>query len=571
VHAMDDTRPVPAGDLLVRGGQLLDGTGAPARDSDVRVRGGRVVEVATRLEPDGERVIDADGAFVAPGFIDSHTHYDPTLFWDPYCDPAPQHGVTSALIGNCSLTLVPLRAEHRDGVTAVFSYIEDIPLNAFKTAVDWSWESYPEYVAAMRRRSFGLNIGQQVGHSPLRLFVMGGEAWDRVATAEERVAMAGILDEALTMGALGLSTSFFDEDKFGRPVPSRLADDAEYETLFDVLAKHDAFVEFIPGLNGPRPKDDIERVARLCRPRGVFASFNGIFHSEDRPEGAVKLLDFCADLQAGGARMFAQISPRTLDMRVSWDNSILFMALKDSWQQIIRARGEEMGELLRDPAWRARARADWDANLPRLNPFQRPWRIRLIEVTRPENEPWLGRSLADLVADRGGHISDVLADWVLANDLNPGVVGVGVANSDPAGVAETLVHPAAIVSNSDAGAHVQMMCASGDTTLLLTRHVRDRGDLSLERAVYELTGRQADAFGMRGRGRVEPGKAGDLVVFDLDELRWHDDSFVPDLPDGSSRLRRPGGGYRYTVVGGTVTQEADTLTGERPGVLLEQG
>jgi N-acyl-D-aspartate/D-glutamate deacylase len=201
-------------------------------------------------------------------------------------------------------------------------------------------------------------------------------------------------------------------------------------------------------------------------------------------------------------------------------------------------------------------------------PHKHPERIRFVSVSDPALSSWVGRTLADLVAARGGHPSDALADWLIDNDVQPGVVGVGVANSDPDGVAGTLLHPAAIIGNSDAGAHVRMMCAAGDTTLLLTRHVRDRGDFSLEKAVHALTGRPAELFGFVGRGVVAPGAHADLVVFDLDELRWEPDVMIDDLPGGASRLRRPPGGYRWTIVAGTPTQEDGGLTEGRPGHVL---
>jgi N-acyl-D-amino-acid deacylase len=227
--------------------------------------------------------------------------------------------------------------------------------------------------------------------------------------------------------------------------------------------------------------------------------------------------------------------------------------------------------MLRDPRWRTLAREDWDRVPRTMIPHKHPERLRLISVTRPGNERWVGATLADLVADRGGHPSDVLADWLLANDVEAGLVGVGVANSDPGGVAETLTHPAAVMANSDAGAHLQMMCAIGDTTLMLTRHVRDRGDLTVEQAVHRMTGQLAGLFGFTGRGLLTEGAAADLVVFGLDELDWAADVFVTDLPRGARRLRRPAGGYRYTVVGGTVVQAGGELTGARPGTVLRPG
>jgi N-acyl-D-aspartate/D-glutamate deacylase len=201
-------------------------------------------------------------------------------------------------------------------------------------------------------------------------------------------------------------------------------------------------------------------------------------------------------------------------------------------------------------------------------PHRRLEMVRFVEVHGDANQPWLGRTLADLVAERGGHPSDVFADFVLANDCAPGVVAAGMANADVDGVARTLADPAVLISSSDAGAHAQMMCASGDTTLLLTRHVRERGDFTLEAAVHELTGRQAEVFGFTGRGIVAPGRVADLNVFALDELVYGRDEFVADLPNGGRRLRRPAGRYRTTMVAGVVVQTDGNATGALPGRVI---
>jgi N-acyl-D-aspartate/D-glutamate deacylase len=256
---------------------------------------------------------------------------------------------------------------------------------------------------------------------------------------------------------------------------------------------------------------------------------------------------------------------------VNWDGGMSWFALENSWHKMVQAPRPEKEPMLRDPQWRALAREEWDRVPRTMIPHKHADRIRLVSVTRPDLERWVGATLADLVADRGGHPSDVLADWLLENDADAGIVGVGVANSDAGGVAETLTHPASVMANSDAGAHLQMMCAIGDTTLMLTRHVRERGDLTVEQAVHRMTGQLADRFGFAGRGRLTEGAAGDLVVFGLDELDWAADVFVSDLPEGARRLRRPAGGYRYTVVGGTVVQQDGELTGARPGRVLRPG
>jgi N-acyl-D-aspartate/D-glutamate deacylase len=559
------------GNLLIRGGTVVDGTGAPGYRADVRVRDGVIVDIADGLDRDGEPELDAGGAVVTPGFIDSHTHFDPTLFWDADCDPVPQHGVTTVLAGNCSLSMAPVRPGSTGELGGLFAYIEDLPEHVFTETVPWNWESYASYLDRMSERNLGVNMAGLVGHTPIRLYVMGDEAWERAATPDEVGEMAAVLRDSLRAGAFGMSTSLgFDEDRTKRPVPSRLAEDAELGALIETLAREDRFLQFIPS---PVPKyltRDVSRVADLTRPLGVVSTWINIFYDDQRPELALQQLDFSGELQASGARCYPQISPRGLDIQVNWSGGMSFYTMANGWHRAVQADREEKAALLVDPQWRAVAREEWDRVPFTMIRHRLPERILLVSVTNPANQEWVGRSFAELVAARGGHPSDVLADWLLENDLRPGVVGTGIANSDPAGVAATLKHPAGIVSNSDAGAHLQMMCAVGDTTLLLARHVRERGDLTLEEAVHKVTGRQAELFGFTGRGRIQSGFAADLAVFALDELDWDQPEMTSDLPKGAMRLRRGPGGYRYTVVDGTVTQEDGVLTNALPGRLLRQ-
>lgn len=572
LYARNDHREEVVSDVLIRGGTVIDGSGGAGYPGDVRVRGGVITEIGAELHADGEKVLDASGAFVSPGFIDTHTHFDPTVFWDPSCDPVPQHGVTTVLVGNCSLSMAPVRPGGAEELSTLFAYIEDLPDHVFRDNVTWDWERYPSYVDCMSEKSFGVNVAGLVGHTPIRLYVMGAEAWQRDATSEERAAMADLLRESLRAGAFGMSSSLgFDEDRNKRPVPSRLANDEELGALIDVLAEESAFLQFIPS---PVPKyltRDVSRVADLTRPSGVVSTWINIFYDDQRPGLALEQLDFSAQLQASGARCYPQVSPRGLDIQVNWSGGMSFYTMPNGWHRAVQAGAAEKAELLADRDWRATAREEWDRVPFTMIRHRLPHRILLTSVSREENSAWIGRTFAELVEERGGHPSDVLADWLLANDLQPGVVGTGIANNNPEGVAATLLHPAGVISNSDAGAHLQMMCAVGDTTLLLTRHVRDRGDMSVEDAVHRVTGRQADLFGFDRRGRLQLGFAGDLAVFDLDELHWDEPAMTPDLPKGALRLRRGPGGYRYTVVAGTVVQEAGQLTGVLPGRTLRKG
>ncbi len=557
-------------ELLVRGGEVLDGTGAPAVRADVRVRDGRIVEVGPGLDSGVGEIFDASGAVVAPGFIDTHAHTDPQVFWDPTIDPDPLHGVTTMLVGNCSLSLYPVSDATRGDLADLFAYIEDVPRYLFDDCVPWTWSDYAGYRDRVNATGTGINLAAMVGHSPIRLAVMGADAWTRVATAAERTAMAALLDRAMADGAWGLSTSQFDVDAHGRPVPSRAADAAEIDALLDVVGAYGrGLVELVPALLDPvDAKAGVEDLARRCGQRGVPLTFTGFTHSETNLASTQGWIDMAHRLQAEGIGFYPQLSPRTVDFRLNWDSSMLFMNMPEGWHRVVSAKGGDKRRLLSDEEWRGTARDEWDRVEKAMFPHRRLELVRFVEVHGEANARWLGRTLADLVTERGGHPSDVFADFVLANDCRPGVVALGMANADVAGVGRTLADPAILISSSDAGAHMQMLCSSGDTTLVLTRHVRERGDLTLAEAVYELTGRQADVFGFRGRGVITPGNVADLVVFALDELHYDADEFVRDLPGDGPRLRRPEGGYRATFVDGVAVQVGGVLTGALPGRVI---
>jgi N-acyl-D-amino-acid deacylase len=548
---------------LVQGGTVLDGDGGDGERADVRVRHGRIIEVGVDLAPDGEETLDASGAYVAPGFIESHTHLDPSLFWDATCDPLPQHGVTSALVGNCSLGLAPIRPEHVAGISELFCYIEDIPTASFSQGIPWNWATYPEYRSRLDSMDSTLTIHDLVGHSLLRLWVMGPEAWERAATAEEVAAMAQVLEGALLAGASGLSSSVFDRDATGRPVPSALADDRELDSLIEMLGRFGRLLEFIPEVRSDQWVDDVDRFARLSGRHGVTLTYNGLSCDTNRPAWFAMALEQAERFHAEGIQVIPQISPRPIDIQVNWGGGMSFSYLP-SWQKLVQSSPAEKLLMLNDQAWRDLARTEWDTIESRIIPNRTPERILLISVARPDLAGWVGRNLAELSASRGLHPSDALAEWVIENDLRPGVMSKAVRNDNTDDVASAILHPRSLVSNSDAGAHLNMFSGAGDGTLLLTTFVRDRADLSVGQAVKELTSRQADLLGIPDRGVVKAGARADLTVFALDDLRWSDPTIVADLPGGGTRLRRPDGGYRYTLANGVVTQVNGKLTGALP-------
>ena len=378
-------------DLLVKDGTVVDGTGAPGRRADVRVRGGVIAEVAPDLAPAGEPIVDAGGATVAPGFIDTHTHLDPSMFWDPACDPMPQHGVTTALVGNCSLSLAPVRPEHLDEVMDVFCYIEDMPIDDFRSGIPWSWKTWREYRDAMNRCGASLNMASLIGHSMLRIYVMGPDAWTRAARPEEIEAMCAELRDALAGGCYGLSTSFFDVDRRGRFVPSRLAEPEEFAALAQTMADAGyGVLEFIPNFTGEDPQGEMRLIADAFGSRGVTSIWNGLLHTEMAPERSGDLIAFNRELRAGGADIWPIASPRTVDFAVNWEQTMVFMMLPLGWNRIMLVQGDERAALLRDAEWRRVAREEWDSVDKSLFP-EHPHPPRALHVGHARGERALAR------------------------------------------------------------------------------------------------------------------------------------------------------------------------------------
>ncbi|MDI9979611.1 amidohydrolase family protein [Rhodococcus sp. IEGM 1307] len=565
---MQAHKPDTSGDLLVRGGTLIDGTGGPQRRADVRVRDGIVAEIGPDLARDGEQEVDASGAIVTPGFIDGHTHYDPSLFWDPSCDPMPQHGVTTVLFGNCSLSLAPVRQSDRASLSETFAVIEEIPELGFSDHIPWDWESYPEYIASMGSRGFGVNVAGLVGLSALRLFVIGKEAWERPSTPEERQQMAALLDDALRAGASGFSTSYFDRGADGRLVPSAMADDTELEALLAVTGAHRGHFEVLSQMmDHPVSMDQLERCARLCGAADVAMTWNGFIDWDKDPSIIDGYLGLARRLQAEGLRAYPTISPHPQEFMANWQGGMGFISVP-AWNELLQAADEAtQGRMLADPAWRERAAADWDRIPKTTFPHHDLDRVRIETVERPDLEQFVGESFGSWAKNHGGHPSDALADWLQLNDLHPGLAyTTGNANHERIGA--FLNDPATVVSASDAGAHIISHCNTGDTTLLLTRYVRDRGDLPLEKAIAEMTSRPADLYGFADIGRLEVGKRGDLTVFELDALTFGRPEAVFDFPGDAKRYRRPAGGYRVTAVNGVPTQIDGKATDNLPGEWL---
>jgi len=554
-------------DLIVRGGTVVDGTGAPARIADVRVRDGRIAEVGPDLAPDGERVLDAGGAYVAPGFIESHSHLDGSMWWDADCDPLPAYGTTSAVIGNCGLTVAPVAAAARPGMIDLFCFIEDLPLPAFEAAIPWTWETWPEYHAAASAHPAALNLGVFVGHQALRTFVMGDDAWTRAATADERSRMAGVLDDALTIGGLGFSTTFMDTDRDNREVPSRRADDAELDALVGVLARHPgATLQFVPRfMQAEHWQHDLDRLTAAAHHHGVRTTWAALRPTHQWSAETHERLAVSRAWRDRGADLWPCFSAAPTYVNLHFDRSIMWHGVP-AWHELVNGPEADKARRLTDDEWRARARADWDACTYTLVPIQRPAAL-LLEHSERAVAGETGMTLEQYALARGCHLSDALADWLAANGIGSSM-RTAVQPLDDELVVELLRDPHTVAAVSDAGAHLQMFNGAGNATFMLTHWVRDTGRLGVEEVVHSVTGKLAGYFGLPDRGTIAVGRAADLCVFALDELTLAPDVRVDDVPGGSWRYTRPPGGYRYTVVNGVPTFADGAPTGARPGAFV---
>ena len=316
-----------------------------------------------------------------------------------------------------------MRPGQHGGVQELLCYIEDMPAESLDASLPWTWESYGDYLAAVDKLGgLRVDLAGMVGHNMLRMYVMGDEAWERPATEDERRRIAALLDESLAAGAAAMSTSLgFDEDRNKRPVPSRHADDAEFAALLDVLARHGKFIQFIPDPAGKQMRKDLERMAALTGPRGVVSTWINVFYNQDHPDWARRMLDFAGELRAKGMRNYPQVSPRTLDIHVNWDGGMSWFTLANSWHKMVQAPRPEKEPMLARPGVARAGPGGMGLRAADDNPAQVPGPDPAGRSHPAENERWVGATLADLVAAAAAsHPSDVLADWLLENQRQPG-------------------------------------------------------------------------------------------------------------------------------------------------------
>jgi N-acyl-D-aspartate/D-glutamate deacylase len=553
-------------DLVVRGGIVHDGSGLPPYRADVAVDGGRIVAIG-RSDSRAATVVEADGLAVAPGFIDIHTHLDAQLSWDHCAAPMLEHGVTTVVTGNCSLSLAPLRAGQRERLARMFEQIEQVPFEVLDRGIDWAWEDFPEWLRHQEPR-LGINLAPLVGHSALRMWVMGDDAHQRPATDAEVGAMCRALAAALDAGAVGLSISHIDVDEQRKPVPSRHADQAELSRLSATLGAAGAMLQAVPEYwDVDAMLRRVDELAELSIDCGAATTFSPLI---DQTPGLVEVvLDRVEAVWRRGGRVFAQVQPRGLDLNFRLCEPGFAFARLRPWRQIMsmddRSRqlssfaDRDTRKVLTDAAYLsadAKSRASLECT-------------HVSAVAHPELDPLVGRTLADIARDRGGNPADAMLDIALADGLETRFTRPATSNTDPALLQRLIAHPAVLIGASDAGAHVRSFSTYGDTGHVFRQFVRTRRGLSVAEAVRRLTADLSRAWGIGDRGRLLRGAPADIVVFDPESIDVGPEVDVADLPAARSRYVRHSVGVHTTIVNGRVAWSAqEGYTGQRAGQVV---
>ena len=552
-------------DLVIKNGTLVDGTGAPARRADVAIAGGRIAEVG-RVTDGAARVIDAADLVVAPGFIDPHTHYDAQICWDGAVTPSSWHGVTSVIMGNCGVGIAPCRPQTREIAMRDLVNVEAIPFDVLNMGITWDWETFPDFIAAAEKRHPALNLGFLAPLTPFRHYVMGEASMERAATAEETAKVKALLGEAIDAGAFGFSTTILNQHVGfqGRPLACRNASRDELKAYANALRERGKGAIEIALTRKVAVMDDeeYELLDFLLRESGRHVTFLALFDRDDIPEAVRDTLRKAAPLIARGAR--PQTSPLPLTRDINMRNPFSFAAFP-SWNRVFVDKAKPaQAAVYADRAFRDQFREE----LKRPMAFGNWERIRVHEVRSPELKPLEGQSIADIAREQGKDGVDAFLDLTLQDDLDVEFT-MASFNTRVDRMREILNDKSVLVALGDGGAHVDMLCDAGYPTYLLGTWVRERQALTLEEGVRRLTSDPAEVFGIADRGRLVPGLAADVAIFDASRVgSTNRGERRFDLPGGGKRMVMPSRGVEYTVVNGVVTWEDGKLTGAAAGQVL---
>ena len=552
-------------DLVIRNGMLVDGTGAAARRADVAIAAGKIAEIG-RVTEGAATVIDASDLVVAPGFIDPHTHYDAQICWDGAVTPSSWHGVTSVIMGNCGVGIAPCRPRAREVAMRDLVNVESIPFDVLDMGITWDWETFPDFIAAAARRGPALNLAFLAPLTPFRHYVMGEASMERAATPDETAQIKALLGEAIDAGAFGFSTTILNQHVGfqGRPLACRNASRDELKAYANALRERGKGAIEIALTRKVAVMDDeeYELLDFLLRESGQHVTFLALFDRDDIPEAVRETLRKAAPLIARGAR--PQTSPLPLTRDINMRSPFSFAAFP-SWNRVFVDKSKPaQAAVYADPAFRNRFRQE----LKQPMAFGNWARINVHEVRSPDLKPLEGRSIADIAREQGKDGVDAFLDLTLQDDLEVEFT-MASFNTRVDRMTEILNDKSVLVALGDGGAHVDMLCDAGYPTYLLGTWVRERQALTLEEGVRRLTSDPAEVFGIRDRGRLAPGLAADLAIFDATRVgSTNRGERRFDLPGGAKRMVMPSRGVEYTVVNGAVTWKDGKLTGAAAGQVL---
>lgn len=546
-------------DLSIRSALVYDGTGAPPVRADVAVKDGRIAAVGQNLGPSRES-LDADGLALAPGIIDTHTHYDAQITWDPYVSPSPALGVTTAVIGNCGFTIAPCRPADRDLVMRNLTHVEGMSLDALRAGIRWQFESFPDYLDQLATAGVGPNVAAFVGHSSVRTYVMGPDATQRAATRAEIDAMRNIVRGALSAGAVGFSstTSYQHNGEAGIPMPSRLADESELRALVGTLGEFGRGMFMLT----KSPDTAIPFLESLAAETGRPVLIAALLHNSALPDSVFEDVDQIAAARSRGRALSGAVSCCPLVFEFSMHEPYPFEGL-ETWRPAMVAPHGALAGVLSDPEFRAAVKAEIARPARRL--FMGEWeKIRVHRVASGAHAACEGRTIADLAAETGRHPLDFMLDLSIEESLDT-VFTAALQNSDEDAVQRLLLDRSTIVSLSDAGAHLSFLCDAGFGLHLFGHWVRQRGAMTLEEAVRKVTSVPAEVFGLIDRGRIAPGLWADLLLFDPATVDRGPAVRRHDMPAGASRLVTDAIGVHGVWVNGRrIVDERGPMAVERP-------
>jgi len=550
-------------DLVIRGGRVVDGSGLPSYVADVGVKDGKVVEVG-KLKDGAAKTIDAAGLAVSPGFIDHHTHLDAQMLWDPYGTCEPQHGVTSVVMGNCGLSLAPVRQGIEDAIVKSFVRVEAIPRIALEQGVKWNWHSYGEYLDNFEGK-VGINVGGLVGHIAVRHHAMGEEAVERKATGTEVQKMKNLVLDAMEGGALGMSTNRNDRHmrEDCKPVSSRLADDDEFFALCDVLGERNAgVIETILGRNKVEHFEWYHELAKRTQRPILWQSLQ---HRWSEPNLWREQLEAVEPIFKAGYQAYGLTHTVPLVRHFTLKDCQIFDEFP-TWKNLMFLPVEVRKQAFADAETRVKLQYEID-NL-RLTNYHKRWDIPKVEKCfKPENQKYVGKTIAEMAAMRNQKPIDAFLDLALDEDLET-IFWNANNGGDWNAMGEILRSPYVLIGTSDAGAHVLFGADFGYGTILLGLWVRERKVMSLEQAIHKLTFHPASIFGLQGRGLLRPGYAADIAIFDPATVNAEEPTWANDFPANTKRMVQQSVGMHYTLVNGTVINDHGSMTGDLPGQVM---